>query len=82
MQRYSACDFEEGDTPLHVAIKLGDYRHEETLRTFKPYLNKANSSGLRPVDIALQQAQKQPEAPDDFRQDADLPEAFITKRGT
>lgn len=45
--------FEEKDTPLHVAIKLGDYRYEETLQMFGSFINCKNSSGKSPLDTAL-----------------------------
>jgi hypothetical protein len=58
MQKYAKTDFEEGDTPLHVAIKLGAYRYEESIRSFKGFINRANAAGKRPVDCALEQAKK------------------------
>lgn len=34
--------FRDCDTPLHTAIRLGDFRYEETLRMFGNYLNEVN----------------------------------------
>lgn len=44
---------EEGDTPLHTAIKLGEYRYEETLRMFGHFINTRNKAGKTPLDEAL-----------------------------
>lgn len=44
--------FDPEDTPLHTAIKLGEYRYEETLRMFAPFINTRNSEGKTPLDIA------------------------------
>lgn len=46
--------FEEDDTPLHIAIKLGDYRYDETLRMYGNFINCKNSSGKTPLDIAME----------------------------
>lgn len=45
--------FEEGDTPLHTAIKLGDYRYEETIQMFGQFINTKNKAGKTPLDVAL-----------------------------
>jgi hypothetical protein len=50
--------FVEGDTPLHVAIKLGDYRYDETLQIFDQYLNQYNSRGESPFDISRHKLQQ------------------------
>ncbi|MGC1181790.1 Dot/Icm T4SS effector AnkK/LegA5 [Legionella sp.] len=47
--------FEEGDTPLHTAIKLGEYRYEETVRMFAHSINTRNSVGKTPLDLAVEQ---------------------------
>ncbi|MFI4962363.1 MAG: hypothetical protein ACHP6H_00750, partial [Legionellales bacterium] len=52
-------DFQEGDTPLHTAIRLGEYRCDETLQMFGAYLNTANARGNKPLDLALLMASKQ-----------------------
>jgi hypothetical protein len=46
--------FEAGDTPLHTAIKLGQYRYEETLAMFGEFINVKNTAGKTPLDIALE----------------------------
>lgn len=51
----SASGFEEGDTPLHTAIKLGEYRYEESLRMFGRFINIKNKAGKTPLDIAVEQ---------------------------
>lgn len=45
---------EEGDTPLHVAIRLGEYRYEDTLRMFGQFINTKNKEGQTPLDVALE----------------------------
>ncbi|KTD66151.1 Dot/Icm T4SS effector AnkK/LegA5 [Legionella spiritensis] len=49
--------FQEGDTPLHTAIRLGDYRYHETWDAFKQFAGKANKSGEKPLDVAVKMAQ-------------------------
>ena len=46
--------FARGDTPLHIAIRLGDYRYHETWKSFGQFAEVANSRGQRPLDIALE----------------------------
>ncbi|MCW8409699.1 ankyrin repeat domain-containing protein [Legionella sp. PATHC035] len=46
--------FDPEDTPLHVAIKLGEYRYEETLDMFGEFINVRNRAGKTPLDIALE----------------------------
>lgn len=46
--------FEEGDTPLHTAIKLGEYRYAETTRMFGHFMDTKNSAGKTPLDVALE----------------------------
>lgn len=47
---------EDGDTPLHVAIRLGEYRYEESIRMFGHFINVKNKEGKTPLDIALEQS--------------------------
>lgn len=49
------CDggFVSGDTPLHVAIRLGDYRHHETWHSYGQYAEQENSLGEKPMDLAV-----------------------------
>ncbi|KTC81659.1 Dot/Icm T4SS effector AnkK/LegA5 [Legionella brunensis] len=49
--------FEEGDTPLHAAIRLGDYRYHETWEHFKEYANQTNDKNETPLDLAVKLAQ-------------------------
>lgn len=44
------------DTPLHLAIRLGDYRYDETWHSYGKFANVANAQGQYPLDLALQQA--------------------------
>lgn len=46
--------FSKGDTPLHVAIRMGGYRFEESQKAFKEYINTPNEQGDLPIDIAAQ----------------------------
>lgn len=57
--------FEKGDTPLHTAIKLGEYRYEETISMFGEFINVENAAGKTPLDIALEQVRYgNPDEPD------------------
>ncbi|MDR3503754.1 MAG: ankyrin repeat domain-containing protein [Legionella sp.] len=47
--------FAEGDTPLHTAIKMGEYRYEESIRMFGQFINVKNKEGKTPLDVALDQ---------------------------
>lgn len=46
--------FVEGDTPLHTAIKLGNYRYEESIETFGQFINCRNKAGKTPLDCAAE----------------------------
>lgn len=46
--------FDEGDTPLHTAIKLGEYRYVESIRMFGQFINVKNAAGKTPLDVALE----------------------------
>ncbi len=59
--------FEEGDTPLHVAIKLGDYRYEETIQMFGHFINVKNKAGKTPLDVALYMLGTAEQEPNDIR---------------
>lgn len=61
--------FEDGDTPLHIAIKLGDYRYDETISMYGQFINTENSSGKTPLDLALQMAGQSEIHPVDIRKD-------------
>ncbi|QMT59292.1 Dot/Icm T4SS effector AnkK/LegA5 [Legionella sp. PC997] len=49
--------FEKGDTPLHTAIKLGEYRYEETLSMFGQFINVKNKAGKTPLDCIAERVQ-------------------------
>ncbi|STY28399.1 substrate of the Dot/Icm secretion system [Legionella wadsworthii] len=50
--------FDNGDTPLHVAIRLGEYRYEETLSMFREFIHVKNDEGKTPLDLALELIEK------------------------
>ncbi|KTD31853.1 cardiac ankyrin repeat-containing protein [Legionella moravica] len=60
---------DDGDTPLHIAIKLGDYRYEETLQKYGHLINKKNNKGQTPLDCALERIPSAEAHPVDVRQD-------------
>lgn len=60
---------DEGDTPLHIAIKMGDYRYEETLQSFGQYLNVKNKAGETPLDVALKMSRLLDHDVQDVRKD-------------
>lgn len=47
-------NIDEKDTPLHIAIKMGDYRYEETIEKYGHLINTKNNQGLTPLDLAVQ----------------------------
>nr|HAT8712754.1 hypothetical protein [Legionella jordanis] len=59
MNQYSdlcQSEFKNDDTPLHAAIRLGDYRYDQTWTYFKEFANAVNSEGEKPIDLALHAA--------------------------
>lgn len=46
----------EGDTPLHIAIRLGEFRFDESMKFFAADLNKRNAQGDTPLDLATRLA--------------------------
>ena len=60
---------DEGDTPLHIAIKLGDYRYEETIQKYGHLINKKNNQGKTPLDCAVHRVHSAELHPEDVRQD-------------
>ncbi|KTD02809.1 Dot/Icm T4SS effector AnkK/LegA5 [Fluoribacter gormanii] len=50
----AAGGFEQGDTPLHTAIRLGEYRYEETLSMFGEFINVKNKAGKTPLDLVTE----------------------------
>lgn len=63
-------EFTDGDTPLHVAIRLGDYRYDETIQKYGQWINQVNNDGKTPLDLAVEKAQSTPVYPKDVRKDA------------
>ncbi|CEG57703.1 Dot/Icm T4SS effector AnkK/LegA5 [Legionella fallonii] len=61
--------FDDGDTPLHAAIKLGDYRYEETMQMFGHFINVKNNAGKTPLDVAMDMAATAKKHPVDIRAD-------------
>lgn len=61
--------FIDGDTPLHIAIKLGDYRYEETIQMYGHLINKKNKLGQTPLDVAVHMISAQKNKPFDVRKD-------------
>lgn len=50
--------FVDNDTPLHVAIKLQDYRYDDTWKDFRQYARQKNAAGQTPWDLAAQGLQQ------------------------
>ena len=73
--------FTEGDTPLHTAIKLGDFRYEESMQMFGQFVNTRNALGQRPIDIALAMIPHTEEHPTDVRQDLRFTMKYLLKHG-
>lgn len=62
--------FVEGDTPLHTAIRLGDYRYHDTWDAFGHYADQKNTQGKTPLDVAVEMARIAPHRTLDIRCDA------------
>lgn len=45
-----------GDTPLHVTIRLGEYRFDESHKSFSEFFGTANSDGQLPIEVAAELA--------------------------
>ncbi|KTD31304.1 Dot/Icm T4SS effector AnkK/LegA5 [Legionella maceachernii] len=52
-QSFSERGFFKGDTPLHIAIRLGDYRNHETWEAFSQFAEVPNARGEKPLDVAV-----------------------------
>jgi len=52
--------FNVTDTPLHAAVRLGDYRYQSTWKHFKQFANMRNKNNETALDIAIQHAKKTP----------------------
>lgn len=74
--------FTEEDTPLHTAIKLGEYRYEESLSMFgHQFINTKNKEGKTPLDVALEQVNSAKADSGDVRQDARYIMQHLLKNG-
>lgn len=47
-------ELKPGDTPLHVAIRLNDFRYDETWLSFSQFANKKNDAGECPLDVVME----------------------------
>lgn len=85
MDFYKSCCnsnfFDAKDTPLHVAIRLGDFRYYESWRDFKKFANQSNSRGETPLDLALKLAEEKAVASKDPRSDPCFIVKFLLKQG-
>ena len=62
--------FVKGDTPLHAAIRLGDYRDHETRWFFGKFAEQRNKDGEKPLDLAVAMAKRtNPNTVADVRKD-------------
>lgn len=73
--------FVEGDTPLHIAIRLGDYRYDETMQMFGDFINIANGEGKTPLDLAREMTLPRQKTKLDVRQDLRLTMAHLLDHG-
>ncbi|MCE0722657.1 MULTISPECIES: Dot/Icm T4SS effector AnkK/LegA5 [Legionella] len=73
--------FEKGDTPLHTAIKLGEYRYEETISMFREFINVKNAAGKTPLDIALERVQSGSSDEHDVQKNGKLISKHLIKNG-
>jgi hypothetical protein len=63
--------FEAKDSPMHTAIKLGEYRYHDTMRMFGKFINAKNDSGKTPLDLVVERAKKS-NPNEDIRKDNQL----------
>lgn len=73
--------FEAGDTPLHAAIKLGDFRYEETMGMYGRYTNVKNQSGQTALNCALARVPFTEAHPADIRRDPIYTMKCLLKHG-
>lgn len=74
--------FVEGDTPLHAAIRLKDYRYHETWKAYGTcFSNSENSAGKTPLDVALDMSCALQTIPQDIREDALNTAKHLLKEG-
>ena len=74
--------FVAGDTPLHAAIRLQDYRYQDSLQSFGQYIEQKNESGQTPLDIAIQMTKAPRLNPDDLRADAFCTMKHLLREGS
>lgn len=48
---------QEGDSPLHIAIRIGQYRFEQSQKAFGQYVTSINGRHQQPIDIAAELAE-------------------------
>ncbi len=58
------------DTPLHAAIRLQDYRYEDTWQSFGHFVNQKNHQGKTPLDVAVSMASLPQRVSADIRGDS------------
>ncbi len=68
------------DTPLHIAIKLGDYRYEETIQKYGHFINK-KSCGKTPLDVALDMLNSNPTTSSDVRKNLRFTMRHLLEQG-
>ncbi len=74
--------FEAGDTPLHVAIRMGDFRYHETWQAYSEYADQPNDKGERPLDLAVALVKNaNPDSSVDVRRDPFAIVHFLLKEG-
>lgn len=61
--------FVVNDSPLHVAIRLGDYRYEETWDAFGQYAEDKNANGMTPLELTISLQDDEPPKTNDMRVD-------------
>ncbi|KTC65541.1 ankyrin (plasmid) [Legionella adelaidensis] len=74
--------FKKGDTPLHAAIRLGDFRYHETVLAFNEFMNTKNAWGQTPLDLAVfNYQQKKKEKDNDIRSSLPCIIKFLVQNG-
>ncbi len=74
-------DDDLGDTPLHISIRLGDFRYYDKWHSvYSDYLNVANSKGETPLDLALSMITEESSSKD-VRSDAKYIVKYLLYRG-
>lgn len=76
--------FKEKDTPLHAAIRLGDYRYDETWDAFSQFARKKNEDGMTPMQLVMSQisqAEEKKPASDDPRKNPFFIASHLLRQG-